>query len=68
MSADLAQFIDGILRSFGLIAYAVALSGPVFVAVVLKPWRAAAPNAAAASGLRLKPGERARGRSEIGAG
>ncbi len=55
MSADLAQFLDGILRSFGLIAYAVALGGFVFVAAVLKPWRAvhAAPDPAAQSGLRL---------------
>lgn len=55
MSADLAQFLDGLLRSFGLIAYAVALGGIAFAAIVLRPWRApqAAPAAAVSSSLRL---------------
>jgi putative copper resistance protein D len=42
MSADLAQFLDGLFRSFGLIAQAVALGGLAFAAIVLKPWRASA--------------------------
>lgn len=55
MSADLAQFLDGLLRSFGLIAYAVALGGIAFTAVVLRPWRTsqATPAGAVASSLRL---------------
>ena len=55
MSADLAQFLDGILRSLGLIAHAVSLGGFIFAAAVLRPWRGvgAAPDVAAASGLRL---------------
>ncbi|MEK7246696.1 MAG: CopD family protein, partial [Pseudomonadota bacterium] len=46
MSADLAQFLDGLLRSFGLIAHAVALGGIAFAAIVLRLWRA--PQAAPA--------------------
>ena len=64
MSADLAQFLDGLLRSFGLIASAVALGGIAFAAIVLRPWRASqaapgllsgppAPPGAVASCLRL---------------
>ncbi|MEK7861670.1 MAG: hypothetical protein AAB295_00190, partial [Chloroflexota bacterium] len=55
MSADLAQFLDGLFRSFGLIAYAVALGGIAFAAIVLRPWRApqAAPISAVSSCLRL---------------
>ncbi len=55
MSADLAQFLDGLLRSFGLIASALALGGIVFSAVVFRPWRVseAAPGRAVLSSLNL---------------
>jgi putative copper resistance protein D len=40
MSAELALFLDGLLRSFGLIVHAVSLGGFAFAAIVLRPWRA----------------------------
>ena len=55
MSAELAQFFDGLLRSFGLIASALALGGIAFVVIVFRPWRMAqaTPTAAVSSSLRL---------------
>ena len=55
MSADLAQFLDGLLRSFALIAAATALGGIAFAAVVLRPWqvREPAPAVAVKSWVRL---------------
>jgi hypothetical protein len=49
MSADLTQFLDGLLKSFGLIASAVALGGIAFAAVVLRPWHVSSSAPAAVS-------------------
>jgi putative copper resistance protein D len=55
MSADLVQFVDGLLGSFGLVAQAVALGGIAFAVFVLGPWRQShfAPHPAVALCLRL---------------
>lgn len=43
MSADVAQFLDDLIKSFGLVAYALTVGGIAWGIAVLKPWQAATP-------------------------
>lgn len=49
MSADVAQFVDGLIKSLGLVAYALTAGGIAWGIAVLKPWPTAAPGLAAAT-------------------